>query len=290
MRDRDVIALELAEQVRGGGIWRRTHCKFCELWHGLTWDHRGNFCLNTETGYYHCWRCNTRGYLPGYSPPESDETEDAPLSGIEPPEGFIALGEEDRRLTQARSYVLGRGITKQTALRAGLGACVRGPFAGRIVVPIYDVDDRKWIGWSARLYVQPKHERVPKYRYPDGMPRARILYNSAALHEDTDRPLLVVEGVFDALPHYPDAVALLGKPSPQQLDQLCETERPLVIALDGDSWVEGYWLAKQLSFRAGIKARSLKLPPREDPCSVAPWVRARMAEAFSRRPEPPRGH
>lgn len=279
--NRDTIALELAELVRGSGIWRRTHCKFCELWHGLSWDHRSNWCLNTSTGYYHCFRCQTRGYLPGYSPPEAEEEENlGPLEGIEPPEGFISLAEDDRRLTQARTYVLSRGITKKTALRAGLGACIRGPFAGRIVVPVFDADDRTWVGWSARLYVQPKHERVPKYRYPEGMPRARIVYNMAALNEDTTRPLLVVEGVFDALPHYPDAVALLGKPSPAQLDLLCETERPLIIALDGDSWNEGYWLAKQLSFRADVKACSLRLPPREDPCSVAPWVRSEIDRRF----------
>jgi hypothetical protein len=277
--NRDVMALEHAERVRGGNEWKRTNCGWCEL-RGLGWDHRGGWCLNTTTGYYHCWRCGVKGYLPGYSPPEESAAEE-PIGGIDPPEGFVALGARGYGfdLAGARRYVLRRGISRGIALQAGIGACLRGPLAGRIVVPIYDDEDRAWVGYSARLYVPPRREHEPKYRYPAGMPRARIVYNQSALAVDTDRALLVVEGVFDALPYYPDAVALLGKPSRQQVDLLCQCERPIVVALDGDAWLEGYWLAQQLRFQADAEAHALRLPPRTDPCSVEPgWVQAQISQ------------
>lgn len=280
MSQRDDMALEHSARVRGSGLWRRTTCGWCEE-RGLGFDRRGNWCLNTASGYFHCWRCSVRGYLPGYSPPEDLDDATAPIAGIAPPEGYMPLSARGEGLTRARRYVLGRGISRETALRAHLGACLRGPFAGRIVVPILDAEDQRWVGWSARLFMPPRYEHTPKYRYPEGMPRARIVYNEAAIHADTDRPLLVVEGVFDALPYYPDAVALLGKPSPAQLDLLCVTTRPIVVALDGDAWLEGYWLAEQLKFRGDVQATALKLPPREDPCSLgAAWIENQVASIF----------
>jgi DNA primase len=77
----------------------------------------------------------------------------------------------------------------------------------------------------------------------------------------------VVEGVFDALALWPDAVAVLGKPSDQQVDALINAKRPVVIVLDGDAWLEGKWLAARLCLR-GKRAGHIRLPPGVDPDEV----------------------
>lgn len=279
---RDRMALEHAENVRGSGTWRRTHCGFCEL-RGFGYDRRGNWCLNVDKGYYHCFRCDVRGYLPGYEPDEdAPKPEPLPEGALGPPEGYLPLTEPVRELDRARRYVLKRGISKETAIAAKLGACVDGPFEGRIVVPVLDEFNAFWVGWSARLY-GGANVYAPKYRYPQGMKKSEIVYNQAAIKRDTDEPLICVEGVFDALPYFPDAVAFLGKPGPKQVELLLDSERPVCICLDGDAWLEGEMLGRKLQFLGRDRVRWLRLPPRTDPGSVDPGrLRDEVRRAFTR--------
>jgi DNA primase len=111
-----------------------------------------------------------------------------------------------------------------------------------------------------------------------GFDRERNVFNAAALAVDTDDPLLVVEGTFDALPYWPDVVALLGKPSEGQIGLLLTACRPLVVALDGDAWLESEMLAARLELD-GARATWLKLPPKRDPGDLEP---ARVVAAARR--------
>jgi len=293
MSVRDELATEAASRVRGSGRWQRCSCPFCPL-RGLGPDHRGNWCLDTTRGYYHCFRCNVKGFLPGCGPDE--EQEEQPLrclpvrmlpgeldDSLGAPEGFRRLIERDEDLRGAVRYVRRRGITREIAEAAHLGACLDGPLRGRIVVPIFAADGRTWAGWSARLYVPAKSHHTPKYRTPEGMVKRKAVYNQAALYRETDEPLLVVEGAFDALPYYPNALALLGKPTSDQVDLLFDTKRPLVICLDGDAWLEGQMLALRLAFMGLSRVGSVRLPPNTDPNSVNPdWLRKKASTAWQK--------
>jgi DNA primase len=108
---------------------------------------------------------------------------------------------------------------------------------------------------------------------------SRLLYQGAQRFRETDEPLLVVEGMFDALPYIGSAVALLGKPSDIQVRMLAESRRPLVIALDGDAIRDSRALQQRLKLR-GVTAGMVKLPPGMDPGDVEPsWLIQRAAEA-----------
>jgi DNA primase len=112
------------------------------------------------------------------------------------------------------------------------------------------------------------------------MQRGEVLYNHTALHVETERPVMVVEGVFDALALWPHAVAVLGKPSHFQVDALASAKRPVAIVLDGDAWQEGYALAMRLRL-AGQRAGSVTLPPKTDPDEVdRAWLEAAVAECI----------
>ena len=290
---RDARALEHQSRVRGSGTWRRTECEWCLL-RGLGRDYRGNWCLNVDTGYYHCWRCEVRGYLPGYAPDTDAVVPEVDLGALGPPEDFLPLTGHHPSLKRARKYVLKRGISPTTAMRVGIGACFTGPFSNRVIVPVVGVDGATWMGWSARYMGKVPDKRVPKYRYPKGMPRSQIVFNQRAITRRTKVPLLCVEGVFDALPYYPHAVAFLGKPNPDQIDLLEDATRPVVICLDGDAWHEGFWLAEMLKFRGMTDVHALHLPPKRDPCNMGPawvWGEVRKArEQISSALELPTGH
>jgi DNA primase len=100
------------------------------------------------------------------------------------------------------------------------------------------------------------------------------MFNHATLLKETDTPAIIVEGVFDAIAFWPDAVAVLGKPTPAQVYALASARRPIAVVLDGDAWEEGEMLALKLRFE-GQRAGSVHLPPRVDPDEVdRDWLRA----------------
>ena len=108
------------------------------------------------------------------------------------------------------------------------------------------------------------------------------MFNEAALAEVTDEPALVVEGPFDALAYWPQAVAVLGKPTEPQMLTLLRAVRPVVVVLDGDAWQEAEMLAWRLRFE-GQRAGWVRLPPMVDPDEVDPaWLREEARRAITR--------
>ena len=97
---------------------------------------------------------------------------------------------------------------------------------------------------------------------------------------ETDEPVMVVEGCFDALPYWPDAAALLGKPGEAQVRSLLEAKRPVVVVLDGDSWEEGMMLSMDLELQ-GQRSGYVRLPPKQDPNSVDHnWLRTEVMKCL----------
>lgn len=285
MRRRDALVLDAVAGKRvGNGGWVRGDCPFCEQRKG-TPDRKQCLGLEVATGKWHCFRCGTGGLvlempeeLRPIGPGAAGGEEPAP-EPIELPESFELLYEEPGWSAQSlefyRDYLRGRGLDDDLCHDAKIGACTDGRARRRVVVPIYDARGEVLLGWSARATWKGAER---KYLYPEGMKRAGLFYNAAALYEDTDEPLMVVEGVFDALPHWPDAVAALGKPGPSHLEVLLDVRvrRPIVSALDGDAWREAEALALRLSFE-GKRAGSIRLPPATDPGVTPPDVMRRLA-------------
>lgn len=271
MSERNDLVLDAVagRRVAASG-WVRGNCPFCELKTG-TADKRQCLGLHVFTGEWHCFRCASSGVL--LDLPENVETIERRGGEIEPtkielPEGFLPLFEEPGLsfpfTGAARDYLAARGLPAEVGHAAGIGVVLVGKYRGRVVVPVFDPEGRKLVGWSARSYVESPW---PKYLYPTGMDRRSIVYNGAALLRDTADPVFVVEGVFDALALWPDAVACLGKPSTPQIDAFTATRRPVVALLDGDAWRESLALMLRLRVRDHA-AGSVRLPPRRDPATV----------------------
>lgn len=243
-------------------------CVFCLERTGKE-DRRGSLGVNTENGFFHCFKCEAKGRLDGFS--EDDDFFDTPpvtnAAEVALPAEFAKLydreGLRSLSLNTARSYLAKRGLDPAVLRAAGVGACVEGRYAGRVVVPITNAEGRS-VGFSARAWIK-KHP-VP-YLYPPEMDRAAVIYNEAALRVETDLPVMIVEGVLDALALWPDAAAVLGKPSDWQVDRLVEAARPVAVVFDGDAWEEGWSFAQKLRLR-GCRAGSVVLPAKADPDEV----------------------
>jgi hypothetical protein len=262
------LAEKSAKAAQGTGQFKRGICLPCELRTGKP-DRRGCFSFNSAYGFYQCFKCGLVGRIAGYDSEDYEPDEVAEKPVMEPPEGFYELCRGDglgsMSLDPAREYLRSRGLTDEGLWKeAHLGACIEGWFSSRVVVPVLSPDD-VWLGFVARAWT--KKAEVP-YLYPKGMARRDILYNHKALFGAADLPpIFVVEGVLDALALWPDAVAVLGKPTDPQIFALAESARPIAVCLDGDAWREGEALALRLRLE-GQRAGSIRLPPTKDPDEV----------------------
>lgn len=287
-RDELVLDAVAGRRVSSSG-WVRGNCPFCAARVGSE-DRKACLGFDTTNGKWHCFRCQARGLVMDFEAFESHVARPRPKpeekGPIELPEGFFALYDEPGMASWAadgaRDYLARRGVGVRLGRSAGIGAVLTGRYRGRIVVPVFAADGRALLGWSARLFIEPAADErpPPKYLYPAGMNRQTLLYNAAALRERTTDPVFVVEGVFDALPLWPDAVACLGQPSSGQYDALASAERPIVCLLDGDAWrkSEGLFLKLRVDGRRVVWHR---LPPRTDPGATDPaTIRDAVAQAL----------
>lgn len=266
----------------GGDGYARVTCPACPEITGKS-DHRQSLSLNRANGWYGCFKCAIRGRLDGYEDEEGEGLlEDRPARGgptIPMPDGFHPLyGEEALTMRPFRDYLARRRVPDDAVRVLGIGACVSGRLAGRVVVPILRAG--LVIGWVARA-VHPRC-RGPKYLAADEMPRD-VLMNEEALFQETFDPAILVEGPFDALPHWPRAVAQLGKLGAPQWRALRRSRRPVVTAADGDDWEAGHAIALRLALE-GVPSGAIKFPPGIDPGDVDADTLAAAAEEALDRP------
>lgn len=282
-----VAPTDAAERVR-------LACPVCELESGKP-DRRRALSVETNSGVYRCHRCGARGAVfewGGNGPRVVDGPDSVDGAGprlVGPPEGYYPLATQPaaRSLAAApaRAYARTR-VPEELWEQLGIGATLTGqpPVSGRVIVPVLAPNGVDWYGWVGRTWTPGAW--LPYYTAP-GMDRALIVWNGAALEKVTDEPLLVVEGVFDAIHLWPNAVAVLGKPSRAQMTMLSRCKRPVVWAMDGDTYdEEGVGEADKLflSLRLarseeGLHTGVVRLPPATDPDEIPAVELTRLAYA-----------
>jgi len=159
---------------------------------------------------------------------------------IELPKHFYPLGTDDDKWTViARDYLeFDRGVDPDSSsfyLSTGQGDKQAAKWKGRLIIPIYK--DRKLIFYQGRALV----EMQKKYLSPP-VPKDKVLYGFDKLFENTERPLYIVEGWFDA--NAVDGVAVFGNQlSDEQIKWLNRSRRQKVII--PDRFGDGQLLANQ---------------------------------------------
>ncbi len=123
---------------------------------------------------------------PEPEPPPEKEESNAPLK--------FAL----KDLQPDHAYMAERGLAPETVAEFGLGFCKRGTMAGRIVIPIHNVEGNL-VGYAGRIPGEATDKR-PKYKLPEGFHKMSEVFNlHRALREADISPLIVVEGFFDVM-------------------------------------------------------------------------------------------
>jgi DNA primase len=99
------------------------------------------------------------------------------------------------KLEREHPFLTERGLTLETLVDFGVGHCSKGMMAGRIAIPIHNVEGEV-VAYAGRWPGDPP-EGTPKYKLPQGFRKSLELYNiDRAIKEPPDTPLVVVEGFF----------------------------------------------------------------------------------------------
>ena len=186
--------------------------------------------------------------------PKSSQTQ-------ETKEEYASLPYEYKRLTEthtdfsyakAMKYLKNRGIESYDIERYDIGYCDKGDYAGRIIVPSYDVDN-KLNYFLARDFTGNAYL---KYKNPPVSKDVVVFENQI----DFSEPLILCEGVFDAMAIRRNAIALLGKNIPNKLKMrfVQHGVKEVSIVLDNDAFKNALYLSESL-MNDNIKVRLVRM-------------------------------
>jgi len=136
-------------------------------------------------------------------------------------------------LEHNHQYLKKRNIDSKTAKHFGIGYCKKGLMAGRVAIPIHDVDGNL-IAYCGRAI----DNNQPKYFFPRGFHKNMVVYNLNRIIKNKSKEIVIVEGFFDVFALYKagiDSVAIMGSClSYYQKKQLISLEKSLILMFDGD--------------------------------------------------------
>ena len=196
---------------------------------------------------WECWVCNARGRTiksllrqMKLGKDEANqvlrlvrkgETADYEVTFVELPKEFQSLTTATRTSVIAnkiRNYLYKRGLTENDFLKYNIGYCTTGDYAGRIIVPSYDENNQ------LNFFVGRTFENnYFKYKNP---PASKDVIGFENLI-NWDQPIILVEGVFDAMAAKRNAVPILGKSLSKSLmlKLVLNKVQDIYIALDKDA-------------------------------------------------------
>ena len=178
---------------------------------------------------------------------------------VELPEGYIPLYKASKTSITADRYLRylkKRGLTELDIKKYAIGYTIKGPYAERIIFPSYTRD--KQLNFFIAKSIDKKSNT---YSNPD-VDKNVIFYENLC---NWKQPVILCEGVFDAIAIKRNAIPLLGKAlRPLLLQRLLEEETPRVyIAVDADAIEAGIRHSETLR-KLGIENYLVELN-KEDP-------------------------
>ena len=210
-----------------------------------------NFTDNKKGHHpWHCWVCNEKGKflntlfkkvkaLPehflelkslvktGYQVKDVEVVK----SNLKLPEEFIPITTNDKNIIgrQAWSYLKNRGITIEDIEKYNIGYCEYGRYAKMIIIPSYDKNGQ------LNYYTGRSFEKDPYIKYKNPEASRNIIPNEHLINWNL--PLVICEGMFDAIAIKRNAIPLLGKNIQSELMKkiVTSTIEKIYIALDTDA-------------------------------------------------------
>ena len=224
------------------------HCPFCnhskpKLEVNLTENREGK-------NPWHCWACDIRGTsiyslfkqikvapeklqeLSSLVKTSKSISETRVVSSVVLPPEFIALDNVDSSDLMARHalvYLKNRHVSKHDILKYNIGYCKEGDYKNMIIMPTFDANG-KLNYFTARSF-----EKNPYIKYKNPSASRDIIPNEHLINWNI--PIILCEGIFDAMAIKRNAIPLLGKNIQTNLMKKIVTSLvdKIYIALDRDA-------------------------------------------------------
>jgi DNA primase len=242
-------------------------------WSPFVSHHKPKLQVNIQTGKWHCWVSNQGGHnlfqlfkKVGANRQEFRElskllgettfynTKDEPgKQDIKLPDEFKSLSEPHNSIIKdhAMLFLKKRGITKEDITRYNLGYCTDGQYQNRIIIPSYDEQGRLNYFVGRDFYAS-----TLKYKNPP-IPKDVIGFD---LYVNWSLPIILVEGVFDAMSVKNNSIPLFGKTIlPRLYQKIVEKKvKDIFIILDSDAFNDAIQMTEKF-VNEGINVNFVKL-------------------------------
>ena len=252
--------LLLLEKLLGKSRQKKTdeysfHCPFCS-------HRKKRFRINFTLKKYHCFACNAGGhkigillrkinapreitkeilkYVDEYISYSQDKEENKKYEVALPKEYKpLYVKSESPIYKHAMHYLNKRGITSFDILRYSMGYCESGLYSNRIIVPSYD-----YTGKLNYFIARSIFDNGYKYKNPP-ISKDTVCFE---LFINWNEPIVLCEGMFDAIAIRRNAIPLLGKfPSKTLVKKIVERKvKKVYVALDEDATTDAVKLSKFL--------------------------------------------
>jgi len=165
---------------------------------------------------------------------------------LELPKEFISLTDivENKIATieskHAIKFLRKRGITPEDIIKYNIGFCNDGPYKERVIIPSYDESG------IVNYFIARAYKDGPtKYKNPPADAKSAIGWE---LYINWDAPIILVEGMFDALTIKRNVIPLFGKIIHEKLMKklVRSSVNRIYIALDPDAIKNAFKYAEQL--------------------------------------------
>ena len=222
------------------------HCPFCN-------HHKPKLEVNmTENkkgeNPWHCWVCDKRGkkllqiFKQVKASPEAllelrslvkTETADKEFVAVEKlslPKEFKPLYEGSTiEFSRVKKYLYSRGLTEEDFIKYEIGYCASGAYVNRVVIPSYDSNG------ILNFFVSRLAGNIQGVPYKNPAVNKDIIFFESMINWKA--PIVLCEGVFDAMAIKRNVIPILGKVVSKKLyERLAHNEtKDVYIALDKDA-------------------------------------------------------
>lgn len=200
-------------------------------------------------------------YTGGNYTPSADRVEPSQQRNLQLPADFKLIGLYDSRTAKiVEANLRGRGFNIRKLMRAGIGYCAKGKYAGRIIIPYYE--NGNLIYFNARKFIDIGEKFKNPTKEECGVGKTEVIYNVDALSL-YDR-VFVFESTTNCLTIGSNTIGTGGKTlSPKQKSRILQSSvKDLIIGLDDDAYVQALKLGMEFAEHKRVKV--LKFPPKQD--------------------------
>ena len=252
------------------------------FWSPFISHHKPKLQINIQTQKWHCWVSNQGGHnlfqlfkklkaskehfdelveLVGDKKYVKRNTNKEDKKIVRLPNEFKPLWVDGNSIIRKHAivYLKNRGITMVDVIRYGMGYCEEGLYANRIIVPSYSSDGELNYFVGRDIY-----EGGMKYKNP---PVSKDVIG-LDLFINWNEPIVLCEGVFDAIAIRRNAIPLFGKTIPKSLmKKIYEKQvKQIYILLDSDAIMDSIKMTDSL-MKNGIDVYYVNLSE-EDPSDM----------------------